>query len=132
MSKTYTGIPDALRQEVLERDGRRCRWCGATNRGADLHHIEYRRGYSYDRVDNLITLCRLHHGFVHGTPAKNGATITKAVAQIVLGFLVEHPGTTGLSTWRAFKRRWALDGLCEKHAVKRDECQDCAYENRRG
>lgn len=131
MSERYTGIPEPLRQEVLERDARRCRWCGATNRGADLHHIEYRRGYSYDRLDNLITLCRLHHGFVHGTPAKNGDTITKAVAQIVLQFLVEHPGTTGLSTWRSFKRRWVLEGRCEKHAEKKDACQDCAYESRR-
>lgn len=128
---SYTGIPEPLRQEVLERDGHRCRWCGATNRGRDLHHVEYRRGYSYDRLDNLITLCRQHHGFVHGTPAPNGQTITKAVAQVVLNFLIEHPGTTGLSTWRSFKRRWVLEGRCEKHAEKKDECLDCEYERRR-
>jgi len=127
----YTGLPDALRAEVDERDGGRCRWCGATNRGRDLHHVEYRRGSSYDRLDNLISLCRLHHGFVHGTPAKNGDTITKAVAQIVLKFLIEHPGTTGAATLRQFRRRWALEGRCEKHGEKKDECLDCAYESRR-
>jgi len=104
----YTGLPEALRQEVLTRDSFRCRWCGATNQGGDLHHIEYRRGYSYDRLDNLITLCRLHHGFVHGTPLKNGDRITKAQAQEVLRWLVEHPGTTGSSRWRAVKRRIAM------------------------
>lgn len=123
----YDGIPDALRKEVLARDANRCRWCGATNRGRDLHHIEYRRGYSYDRLDNLITLCRQHHGFVHGTPAPgNKATIVKSVAQLVLTHLVEHPGTTGLSVWRSLKRRWILEGKCVEHGQEKDTCLDCS------
>lgn len=121
----YTGLPESLRREVLERDNYRCRWCGATNRGGDLHHIEYRRGYQYDRANNLITLCRAHHSFVHGTPNRAGQTITKKVAQLVLQHLVEHPGTTGSAVWRSFKRRWALEGRCEAHAEKMDECLDC-------
>lgn len=128
---SYDGLPESLRQEVLDRDNHRCRWCGATNRGRDLHHIEYRRGYSYDRADNLITLCRLHHGFVHGTPAANGATITKAVAQLVLSQLVARPGTTGMSVWRSLRRRWVLEGRCEKHGEKKDGCLDCTWEGRR-
>ena len=122
---SYKGLDERLKTEMLVRDRHRCRWCGATNRGGDAHHIEYRRGYSYDRLDNLITLCRLHHGFVHGTPAANGDTITKAVAQLVLKQLVETPGATGLSLWRRTKRQWVLDGRCEKHGEKADECQDC-------
>lgn len=121
----YTGIPEPLKKAVLERDNYRCRWCGATNRGGDLHHVEYRRGYSYDRLDNLITLCRAHHSFVHGIPNGARQTITKAVAQIVLKHLIDHPGTTGSSTWRAMKRRWALEGRCEPHAEKMDECPEC-------
>jgi hypothetical protein len=130
MSKRYEGLPEELRVEVLERDKYRCRWCGATNRGGDLHHIEYRRGYSYDRADNLITLCRLHHGFVHGTPLANGATITKDVAQQILKWLVEHPGATGASRWRQLKRQWALEARCEPHGIKKDECLDCWWETR--
>ena len=126
----YTGINDSLRKQVLERDGHRCRWCGATNRGADLHHIEYRRGFSYDVLENLIGLCRLHHGFVHGTPLSSGATITKPVAQLILKFLVAHPGTTGSSYWRRLKRQWQLEGRCEKHGEKKDECLDCSWEFR--
>lgn len=102
---TYDGLPEALRTEVKQRDNERCRWCGTTNRGVDLHHIEYRRGPSYDRLDNLICLCRQHHGFVHGTPAPNGQRITKRDAQEVLRFLVDHPGTTGLAVWRQIRRR---------------------------
>lgn len=121
----YTGIPDALRAEVYARDAHRCRWCGATNRGGDLHHIEYRRGYSYDVLVNLITLCRLHHGFVHGTPAKNGERVTKAVAQLVLKKLVDTPGLTGASYHRRLKRQWTLEGKCERHGADRDTCLDC-------
>lgn len=127
----YTGLPESLRKQVIERDRQRCRWCGATNRGIDLHHVEYRRGTSYDVVDNLICLCRLHHGFVHGTPAGNGDRITKDVAQQVLTILIARPGTTGLSVWRTMKRGWVLEGKCSKHGVKSDECLDCAYETRR-
>ena len=121
----YEGLPDSLRQEVLARDNHRCRWCGATNRGGDLHHIEYRRGFSYDRADNLITLCRAHHSFVHGTPNKAGQTITKKVAQQVLKHLIEHPGTTGSSVWRSLKRQWSMAGCCEAHGEKIDTCPDC-------
>ena len=126
----YTGLPEELRIKVLTRDAQRCRWCGAMNRGRDLHHIEYRRGYSYDRVDNLITLCRAHHGFVHGTPLGNGDRIVKSVAQEVLFWLVAHPGTTGASRWRSLKRQWLLEGRCEKHGAKKNECLDCRYELR--
>lgn len=127
----YDGIPVPLRAEAYARDADRCRWCGATNRGRDLHHIEYRRGHTYDRLDNLITLCRQHHGFVHGTPAPNGATITKAVAQLILKGLVARPGDTGLANWRALKRAWTLEGRCVKHGAKKSECQDCRFEERR-
>lgn len=127
----YTGLPDALRTELFERDNRRCRWCGATNRGLDAHHIEYRRGSSYDVLENLISLCRLHHGFVHGVKAANGSSITKAVAQLILKELVNSPGATGMARWRATKRQWVLAGRCEKHGVQKDTCLDCEYENRR-
>lgn len=121
----YTGLPEELRLEVYTRDSNRCRWCGATNRGRDLHHVEYRRGFSYDRADNLITLCRLHHGFVHGTPLANGDRITKKVAQEILSWLIEHPGTTGAGKWRSLKRQWTLEGRCLDHGEKKDTCLYC-------
>lgn len=118
---TYSGLSDALRKEVDERDGKRCRWCGATNRGRDLHHIQYRKGVSYDVADNLISLCRACHSFVHGNPRPNGQTIVKPVAQGVLQLLAEHSGITGASAWRDRKRRWVLEGLCQ-HGEIMDIC----------
>lgn len=57
-------VTPATRSEVLERDARRCRWCGTTS-GVQLHHIDYRsHGGSHD-PDNLIALCPEHHAAVH-------------------------------------------------------------------
>jgi hypothetical protein len=119
----YDGLPEALRRQVTERDRNRCRWCGATNRGIDLHHIEYRRGLSYDVLENLVCLCRACHSFVHGNPRAGGARIVKSVAQQVLFWVIAHPGTTGAGRWRTLKREWALASLCE-HGEEVDACQN--------
>lgn len=105
MAKQYTGIPEPLRREVLERDRHRCRWCGRTDEGLDLHHIEYRRGYAYDVAENLISLCRMHHGLVHGIKyASYRFTLTKAEAQEILHQLVATPGLTGSALHRQRER----------------------------
>lgn len=120
----FEGLPDALRRAVHARDGGRCRWCGATNRGVDLHHIEYRKGLSYDVLENLVSLCRACHSFVHGNPRPSGERIVKAVAQPVLFAVIATPGVTGSSLWRRRRREWALAGLCE-HGQAREECRHC-------
>jgi 5-methylcytosine-specific restriction endonuclease McrA len=90
---TYKGLPDALKKSVYDRDAYRCRWCGVTNAYAyDVHHIEYRRGTSYDVTDNLITLCRACHNYVH-----DSYKIPKAEAQEILKELVATKGMVGLS-----------------------------------
>lgn len=121
----YTGLPEKLREQVYQRDHYRCRWCGVTNRGLDPHHIEYRRGYSYDRLDNLISLCRQHHDFVHGTPNQSRQTIIKPVAQMILKTLISKPGHLGNAEWRQIKRVWREEGRCEQHGVLLDECLIC-------
>lgn len=47
-----------LRQRVLERDGHRCRACGATSR-LEIHHIS--GDWSDNRPENLITVCFDHN-----------------------------------------------------------------------
>lgn len=101
----YEGLDPSLRLAVLTRDDHRCRWCGATNQGVDLHHIRYRRGVADDVAENLICLCRRHHGFVHGTPLPTGVRITKAEAQEILYALVRTPGQTGAALWRRQRAR---------------------------
>lgn len=124
----YEGLPDELRHAVLTRDGWRCRWTGRTGAPLDLHHIEYRRGFDYDRADNLIALSRSAHEFVHGTPTPSGQVIVKEIAQLVLKELVTKPGTTGLSLWRRHRAAWATAGLCE-HGADPDACLHCARQS---
>ena len=120
----YEGLPPALRRAVDERDGGRCRWCGATNRGRDVHHIEYRKGSSYDVIENLVSLCRSCHSFVHGNPRPGGQRIVKDVAQRVLFTTITTPGATGSSVWRRLRRRWTLEGCCE-HGERKSLCRYC-------
>lgn len=94
----YQGLDPALKQAVFARDNYRCRWCGVTNAyGYDAHHIRYRRGYSDDTLDNLITLCRTHHNLVH-----DSYRIPKAEAQEILWHLASAggQGRTGMSMFR--------------------------------
>lgn len=65
----------AQRQKTLERDGHRCRTCGATARpgaGLHVHHIRPFRDYGYvpgkndaykvaNQLENLVTLCASCH-----------------------------------------------------------------------
>jgi 5-methylcytosine-specific restriction endonuclease McrA len=97
---TYKGLDARLRDEVYERDGFRCRWCGRTNGIIDIHHVTYRRGPAEDVADNLVCLCRTHHDFVHGRANARGQVITKARAQEILRRVIATPGSTGASLWR--------------------------------
>jgi len=103
-------IPDGLRREVIERDRRRCRWCGQPGEkvGIDVHHIRYRRGDIDDRLDNLISLCRSCHGFVHGLSKKSPP---KQVCQLVMWKALEEPGRTGSQILRRERRRGTFKGL---------------------
>jgi hypothetical protein len=49
------------RAAVRRRDGNRCVVCGATS-GLSVHHIVKAREGGSDAMDNLVTLCRRHHG----------------------------------------------------------------------
>lgn len=94
----YEGLDKKLKEAVFKRDNYRCRWCGSTNAyGYDAHHIRYRRGASDDTLDNLITLCRIHHNFVH-----DSFKIPKQRAQEILWFLASEAGAgqTGMAVMR--------------------------------
>jgi DEAD/DEAH box helicase domain-containing protein len=78
---------DKVRQEILTRDGHRCRKCGAgepSDRSHDVHHIRPFREFGYvrggnrnDRLanapENLITLCRACHHRAEAATGLRGA-----------------------------------------------------------
>lgn len=58
-----------LRQEVLIRDGHKCRWPGCrVSRYLEVHHIKRYADYPFFRfkVSNCISLCKIHHKKVTG------------------------------------------------------------------
>ncbi len=70
-------VPPALRREVLERDGHRCRvaGCGST-RFLAVHHVRPRQAGGPNRAENLVTLCGSCHRAIHelGARARSGAS----------------------------------------------------------
>lgn len=62
----------AWRKAVKERDGHRCRRCGATE-ALHAHHVQPRGPSPHLRhdIDNGVTLCRLCHSHVHAHPAES-------------------------------------------------------------
>lgn len=67
-------IPDTVRVEVLERDGYRCTVCGwdrtmlapgDPRKILELHHRMAHVAGGANTVDNLVTLCNVHHDEEH-------------------------------------------------------------------
>lgn len=55
---------EALRQQILRRDGWRCQLCGAMS-NLEVHHQQFRSHSGKDSEENLITLCANCHAGVH-------------------------------------------------------------------
>ena len=72
-------IPDVVRVAVLQRDGFKCVVCG-WNRSMlspddprkmlELHHKHHHKDRGENTVENLETLCNVHHDEVHSKSAK--------------------------------------------------------------
>lgn len=60
--KNRRSITDALRREILKRDGHKCQKCGRIAKyGQDIHHIHHVADGGSDDPGNLITLCHSCH-----------------------------------------------------------------------
>ena len=55
---------EALRQQILRRDGWRCQLCG-TMTNLEVHHKEFRSQSGCDSEENLITVCTSCHQGIH-------------------------------------------------------------------
>ncbi len=58
-------IPPAIRRALRSRDGG-CQFLGCTNRRfVESHHVRHWADGGETSLENLVTLCRLHHRLVH-------------------------------------------------------------------
>lgn len=140
------GTVDAKRHaEVLERDGYQCRVCGrrGPQRGGlatlHIHHLEREPdGMDEDDPQNLTTLCRGCHNWVHqrSTPTESPVSLTEADLSVLLPHDIEilqvlaesGPARTGdiadrlsidLSVTATRERLWVLMGL-DRMVASRD------------
>ncbi len=103
---------DRIRNEILERDGHRCRKCGAgepPGRTHDVHHLRpfrefgYRRGVNdNDKIanapENLLTLCRACHHRVETAVGVRGALsgLSHVLGEIAPLYLMCDPRDIGV------------------------------------
>jgi hypothetical protein len=75
-------IPDPVRVAVLQRDGFKCMQCGwhremlsrdDPRKMLELHHKQHHKDHGENTVENLITLCNVHHDEMHRN-TKSGTT----------------------------------------------------------
>ncbi|HVL40253.1 MAG TPA: HNH endonuclease [Fimbriimonadaceae bacterium] len=81
----------AVRSEILKRDGHACRWCGRTGDWLEVHHIAYRSEGGPDEAANLITLCDEHHEIVHSNKRLYKPVLRATVWMTYLNGLVSVP-----------------------------------------
>lgn len=61
-------VKQTVRKRVLDRDRRRCKWCGTA--WFEVHHINYLSQGGPNEDWNLICLCDRHHSEVHSDKKK--------------------------------------------------------------
>lgn len=74
------GFTNRLKKEIRDRHAGKCALCGTDktangSRGMDVHHIDYNK----ENLNqwNLIPLCRVCHGKMHGAPSQRARWIEK-------------------------------------------------------
>ena len=66
LPRARQSIPPALRRAVLQRDRHRCQVPGCTHTTyVDVHHIRRRADGGLNVIENLVTLCSVHHRATH-------------------------------------------------------------------
>lgn len=61
-------IPVNIRNLVLARDRMTCRWCMVKGGALDCHHRLRRSQGGKDEEQNLVSVHRLCHGYIHEHP----------------------------------------------------------------
>ena len=75
-------IPRSVKDEVWERDGHCCIWCGSPNAFPECHYIPRSRG-GLGIAQNIVTGCRLcHETFDFGTLSERDEKRQKAKAYL--------------------------------------------------
>ena len=72
LGRRTTTITPHLRRAVHARY-RNCTWPGCLSTIVQLHHRHHRSVGGHDDVENLVPLCRFHHGVVH----RRGITVAR-------------------------------------------------------
>lgn len=84
------------RKMALDHYGRECVLCGS-NKNLEVHHRHYKSGWGNEKVEDLIVLCRNHHGIFEmikkGSLGYTDISILDILKRVILEspqMLIEH------------------------------------------
>ena len=89
-------VPTAIRRAMTVRD-RGCRFAGCSNVIVDGHHIEYWHSGGATKLENLVSLCRAHHRFLHEGGGSVEATAGRFVFRDSRGVILQQAPITSAS-----------------------------------
>jgi len=93
-----SGLYEQLRNQVLRRDGWRCKVCGAMS-NLEVHHQEFPSQTGDESSQNLITLCSACHATVHHDSAFRQAALPSTSRRLRFFAGIHFPSTICVSTW---------------------------------
>ena len=70
LRRRIKGVAPALRHQVFERDRHTCQWCEQPGGHLDPHHWLPRSRGGRDELDNLVSVHRLCHRYIHEHPTE--------------------------------------------------------------
>ena len=78
----HGNLTQGARKKALDRDGRRCWFCGFTSTAhQEVHHLD--DDHANNRLDNLVTICNIDHLCFHlGLAAMRGAIFLAVVPEL--------------------------------------------------
>jgi hypothetical protein len=110
LGRATTVVPAALRRALVVRD-RHCTWPGCDRPASwcDAHHVVHWADGGRTSLDNVILLCRRHHGIVH-----RGYRVVMTHDQRPV---FHRPDGTGWRTGRGVRDPWSCSCARRRSAV---------------
>jgi 5-methylcytosine-specific restriction endonuclease McrA len=70
LKQRVRAIPTTIKDAVFKRDGWLCQWCEQPGGGLDAHHRIRRSQGGKDEYDNLVSVHRKCHRYIHEHPTE--------------------------------------------------------------
>ncbi len=116
-------IPTAIRRAMAVRD-RGCRFPGCSHVIVDGHHVEHWCDGGATKLENLVSLCRSHHRFLHEGGGSVETTAGRFIFRDSRGVVLEHAPAASASVMPNREDAWTAVAKDELRPLDWDSISD--------